>query len=284
MEKRKPDWLKIKIPMGASYAEVDVLLKKQGVHTICREGACPNRNECWGKKNASFLILGKTCTRNCRFCNVDKEKELSKVDWHEPFNLAAAVSAMALKHVVITSVTRDDLPDGGASHFVRCVRTVRAKNPQTAIEVLVPDFRSKKGALEQIIEASPDVFGHNIETVPRLFSTIRPLADYAYSLAVLKNFKEMSPGTRIKSGMMVGLGEEIQEIGQVMDDLKNAGVDFLTIGQYLRPSENHISVHRYVSPAEFKEYEKMGLEKGFSAVYSGPFVRSSYHAGDLLSR
>lgn len=277
----KPEWLKIKVPFGPEYARTRAVLASGGLHTICREGACPNRSECWNAKTASFLILGSICTRNCRFCNVSKNRNPDPVSPGEPEKLAEAVSCLGLKHVVITSVTRDDLPDGGALHFRRCIEAVRRRTPGTKVEILTPDFRNKPSALEVFQPARPDVFGHNIETVPRLYSSVRAAADYGCSLGLLEAFKKAFPEIPVKSGLMLGLGEREAEVRQVMADLRAAGTDLLTVGQYLRPSAEHFSVVRYVPPEEFDGYREEGLKMGFKAVVSGPFVRSSYRAAEV---
>lgn len=281
---RKPDWLKIKTPMSLEYARLKKLFDGRGLHTVCQAAACPNRNECWGGGTASFLILGGVCTRNCRFCNVDKGRAPEPVSDAEPEILARTVAELGLKHVVITSVTRDDLSDGGAEQFCRCVRAVRKRSPETATELLVPDFKGKNGALEKIAAERPEVFGHNVETAPRLYAAVRPAADYERSLDVLRRFGTLCPSAVLKSGMMLGLGEEKAEVESVMSDLRRVGVSVLTLGQYLRPSERHLPVCRYVSPAEFEEYAKTAKEKGFMTVFSAPFVRSSYRAAEALPR
>ena len=280
----KPDWLKVTTPMGREYAALKKLFDGRSLHTVCQAAACPNRNECWGAKTASFLILGGVCTRQCRFCNVTKGKKPDPVSESEPEVLAKTVKELGLKHVVITSVTRDDLPDGGAFQFRRCVRALRRETPETAVELLVPDFKGKAGALESIAADPPDVFGHNVETVPRLYASVRPVADYQKSLEVLKRFGETGAPCVLKSGMMLGLGEEKAEVEAVMDDLRRCGVSVLTLGQYLRPSERHIPVERWITPQEFDSYAKTARAKGFSAVFAAPFVRSSYRAAEALAR
>ncbi len=282
-EPPKPEWLKIKVPFGHDYAQTRAVLASGGLHTICREGACPNRSECWNAKTASFLILGRICTRNCRFCNVSKKRTPEAVQPEEPEKLAEAVSRLGLKHVVITSVTRDDLPDGGAGHFRRCIEAVRRRSPETTVEILTPDFRNKPSVPEAFAAVRPDVFGHNIETVPRLYPFVRASADYRCSLGLLEAFKKAFPEVPVKSGLMLGLGEREAEVRQVMADLRAAGTDILTVGQYLRPSAGHFPVARYVPPEEFDRYREKGLEMGFRAVFSGPFVRSSYRAAEALA-
>jgi lipoic acid synthetase len=252
-------------------------MRERNLHTVCEEAACPNIGECWSRKHATVMILGDICTRACAFCNVATGKP-GAVDAAEPDNLAMTVATMALKHVVITSVDRDDLEDGGAGQFVRCIGRIRETSPETTIEVLTPDFRHKDGALEGVVAAGPDVFNHNLETVPRLYPTIRPGARYYHSLRLLDHAKDMDPGLFTKSGIMVGLGEERGEVLQVMDDLRSAGVDFLTIGQYLQPTLRHAAVDRFVTPEEFEEYRRIGEAKGFQMVASSPLTRSSYHA------
>jgi lipoic acid synthetase len=274
---RKPEWIRVKAPTSPGYGEVRRLMRNHNLHTVCEEAACPNIGECWARKHATVMILGAVCTRACAFCNVATGRP-QPVDPEEPENLATTVAAMELRHVVITSVDRDDLADGGAGQFVRCIEHVRRAAPETTIEVLVPDFRNKEGALEAVVAAEPDVFNHNLETVPRLYSTIRPGARYYHSLRLLDRAKQMRPQGFTKSGMMVGLGEERGEVLQVMDDLRVAGVDFLTIGQYLQPTPGHAAIDRFVTPEEFAEYRRIGESKGFLLVASSPLTRSSYHA------
>lgn len=274
---RKPEWIRVKAPTSREYAETRRLMRSKALHTVCEEAACPNIGECWKKRHATVMILGDICTRACRFCNVKTGKP-GAVDESEPGHVAEAVVAMGLAHVVITSVDRDDLDDGGAAHFAKVIRAVREASPQTTIEVLTPDFRGKAGALETVIEAAPDVFNHNLETVPRLYSAIRPSARYFGSLRVLEKAKELAPTIFTKSGIMVGLGEDRTEVLQVMDDLRAANVDFITIGQYLQPTPRHAPVERYVTPDEFEEYQKVARAKGFLMVSASPLTRSSYHA------
>ena len=254
-------------------------MRQRNLHTVCEEASCPNIGECWSRKHATVMILGDICTRACAFCNVKTGKP-GAVDAEEPENLALSVAEMGFKHMVITSVDRDDLEDGGAGQFVSCIERIRKVSPRTTIEVLTPDFRNKEGALEAVIGARPDVFNHNLETVPRLYPTIRPGARYFHSLRLLDKAKELAPDIFTKSGVMVGLGEERGEILQVMDDLRSAGVDFLTIGQYLQPSPKHAPVERFVTPDEFDEFKRLGLSKGFLMVASTPLTRSSYHADE----
>ncbi len=274
---RKPSWIRVKAPTSKEYAETKKLIHGKNLHTVCEEAACPNIGECWSRKHATVMILGDTCTRACTFCNVKTGKPMT-VDPMEPENLAITVSTMGLKHVVITSVDRDDLDDGGANQFARCIERIRVASPETTIETLTPDFRNKEGALEIAVNAEPDVFNHNLETVPRLFHSICPGSRYFLSLQVLSKAKEMKPDIFTKSGMMVGLGETKEEVFQVMDDLRSADVDFLTIGQYLQPTPKHAPVDRFVTPEEFEEYRVRGLAKGFHLVSASPLTRSSYHA------
>jgi lipoic acid synthetase len=275
---RKPEWIRVKAPTSAEADDVRRLMRQKNLHTVCEEAACPNIGECWKQRHASFMILGDICTRACAFCNVKTGKP-GMVDPREPQNLAESVQAMGLAHVVITSVDRDDLDDGGAAQFVACIEKIRALTPETTIEVLTPDFRDKTGAVDVVTAAGPDVFNHNLETVPRLYPTIRPGARYFNSLRLLQRVKEVRPDSFTKSGLMVGLGEEIAEIGQVMDDLRSAGVDFLTIGQYLQPTLKHAAVARFVPPDEFETMKTMARAKGFLMVSASPLTRSSHHAG-----
>jgi len=274
---RKPDWIRVKAPTSAEASEVAKLMRSKNLHTVCEEAACPNIGECWKQKHATFMILGDICTRACAFCNVKTGKP-GMVNSKEPVDLAESVAAMGLKHVVITSVDRDDLADGGAQHFVECIEAVRRISPGTTVEILTPDFRDKKGAVEHVAAARPDVFNHNLETVPRLYPTIRPGARYFGSLSLLQRVKEVEPRTFTKSGLMVGLGEEHHEVLQVMDDMRSAGVDFLTIGQYLQPTLKHAAVARFVPPEEFEDYRAAARAKGFLLVSASPLTRSSHHA------
>jgi lipoyl synthase len=275
----KPDWIRVKAPTSAGYHETAGLLKTLKLHTVCEEAACPNIGECWQKKHATVMILGDTCTRACAFCNV-KTGRPDLLDPHEPERVAEAVAQLGLAHVVITSVDRDDLADGGAHHFARVIRQIRLLSPQTTIEILTPDFQRKDGAIETVVEAKPDVYNHNLETVPRLYLSVRPGARYFHSLRLLEKVKELDPGIFTKSGLMVGLGETKPELYQVMDDLRAAQVDFLTIGQYLQPTPKHHPVMDYISPTEFEVYASMARGKGFLMVSASPLTRSSYHAGD----
>ena len=258
-------------------------MRAKNLHTVCEEAACPNIGECWTQGHATVMILGEICTRACAFCNV-KTGRPRAVDPDEPRHLAEALRELGLRHIVITSVDRDDLPDGGAFQFVRCIEAIRASAPATTIEILTPDFLRKPGAVEAIVRGRPDVYNHNLETVPRLYRTVRPGARYFHSLRLLDRVKERDPSRFTKSGIMVGLGEEKREIYQVMDDLRSAGVDFLTIGQYLQPTPRHHPVERFVPPDEFEDYARMARAKGFLMVSASPLTRSSYHAGDDFER
>ena len=281
---RKPAWIRVKAPSSATYHETRRLMRDKRLHTVCEEAACPNIGECWTQKHATVMILGDTCTRACAFCNV-KTGLPKAVDPMEPENLAEVVVTMGLRHVVITSVDRDDLPDGGAFQFVRCIEAIRKASPTTTIEILTPDFlRCGPDALETVIAAKPDVFNHNLETVPGLYPEVRPGARYFHSLRLLQRAKEIDPAIFTKSGIMVGLGEERQAVLQVMDDMRAADVDFLTVGQYLQPTPKHHAVARFVTPDEFASYEKAAFGKGFEMVSSTPLTRSSYHAGDDFAR
>jgi len=274
---RKPDWIRVKAPTSREYGETRRLMRENNLHTVCEEAACPNIGECWSARHATVMILGDICTRACAFCNVATGKP-GVVDADEPVNLAASAREMGMRHMVITSVDRDDLADGGANQFVRCIEELRRAAPDTTIEVLTPDFRDKDGALEAVVAAKPDVFNHNLETVPRLYPSIRPGARYFHSLKILSEAKAIDATLFTKSGIMVGLGETRDEILQVMDDLRSADVDFLTIGQYLAPTPRHAAVDRFVTPDEFAEFKRIGEAKGFLLVASSPLTRSSYHA------
>ncbi len=274
---RKPDWIRVKAPNSPAYAETRALMRSHGLATVCEEAACPNIGECWSQRHATMMIMGDTCTRACSFCNV-KTGLPGALDADEPAKVADSVAKLGLKHVVITSVDRDDLADGGAAHFAAVIRAIRAARPETTIEILTPDFLRKDGALETVIEARPDVFNHNLETAPRLYLKIRPGARYFHSLRLLQKAKELDPGVFTKSGVMVGLGESREEVMQVMDDLRSADVDFLTIGQYLQPTRRHAAVDRFWTPDEFKGLETLAYAKGFLMVSASPLTRSSYHA------
>jgi lipoic acid synthetase len=280
---RKPDWLRVKAPGSVGYNQTRQIVKENALVTVCEEAACPNIGECWSQKHATMMIMGDTCTRACAFCNV-KTGLPGPLDEGEPERVARAVQQMGLSHVVITSVDRDDLVDGGAEHFAKVVLAIRAATPTTTIEILTPDFLRKDGAAERVIDAKPDVFNHNLETVPRLYLKIRPGARYYHSLRLLERVKERDPSQFTKSGLMVGLGETKEEVMQVMDDMRSAGIDFLTIGQYLQPTRRHAAIDRYVEPAEFKAYEAIARAKGFLMVSSSPLTRSSHHAGDDFAR
>lgn len=273
----KPDWIRVKAPQSEGYKSTRDLMRANNLHTVCEEAACPNIGECWSQKHATMMILGDTCTRACAFCNI-KTGVPNKVDAEEPRNVALAVQKLGLRHVVLTSVDRDDLEDGGANHFAQCVEFIRTTSPETTIELLTPDFRRKDGNLEIVVRARPDVFNHNIETVPRLYQRIRPGARYFHSLNLLSKVKTLNPSIFTKSGIMVGLGETKEEVLQVMDDFRSAEIDFITIGQYLQPTPNHAPVDRYVTPDEFRYYERVAKTKGFLMVAASPLTRSSYHA------
>jgi lipoic acid synthetase len=280
---RKPEWIRVKAPNSPEYAETKRLVREFGLNTVCEEAACPNIGECWKQKHATFMIMGDTCTRACAFCNV-KTGLPGALNPHEPMNVADAVGKLGLHHVVITSVDRDDLADGGAAHFAAVIAAMRLQAPETTVEILTPDFLRKPGAVETVAKAGPDVFNHNLETVPRLYPTIRPGARYFTSLRLLQTVKEVDPALFTKSGIMVGLGESREEVHQVMDDLRAADVDFLTIGQYLQPTPKHAPVDRFVTPDEFKSYAAVARAKGFLMVSASPMTRSSYHAGDDFER
>ncbi|NLG88995.1 MAG: lipoyl synthase [Clostridiaceae bacterium] len=278
---KKPEWLRVKACATRENAFVESILNKFGLNTVCSEAACPNRAECYGRKTATFMILGKTCTRGCTFCNVSKGMP-EPVDENEPEHVAHAVRALQLRHAVITSVTRDDLPDGGAEHFARVIKAVREETPDVTIEVLIPDFKGDLEALRKVTEAHPDIINHNVETVPSLYAEVRPQADYLRSLAVLKAIKDFDETIYTKSGIMVGLGEKPEEVSAVFSDLRNVRCDFLTIGQYLSPSKQHHPVIEYIHPDVFSAYQKEAYEKGFLYVASGPLVRSSYMAEQAM--
>ena len=281
---RKPDWIRVKAPVSQGYVETKKLMRDLGLVTVCEEAACPNIGECWTKKHATVMILGDTCTRACAFCNV-KTGMPRAVDPLEPENTAAAAAALGLTHIVVTSVDRDDLPDGGASQFVKVIQALRRLTPRTTIEILTPDFRNKsETAVMAIVEAGPDVYNHNLETVPRLYPTIRPGARYYASLRLLESVKRQAPHIFTKSGVMVGLGEQRLEVHQVMDDMRSAGIDFLTMGQYLQPTPRHATVAEYVTPDAFKAYAAIARAKGFLLVAASPLTRSSYHAGDDFAK
>ena len=279
----KPPWLRVKAPSSREYNATRKLMRGHKLNTVCEEAACPNIGECWAHGHATVMILGSVCTRACAFCNVATGRP-DQIDPNEPEELARAAATLGLSHMVITSVDRDDLDDGGAAQFVRCIERLRETTPETTIEVLTPDFRNKEGALEAVVAAKPDVFNHNLETVPRLYTEVRPGARYFHSLRLLDMVKRQDPAMFTKSGIMVGLGEERREILQVMDDLRSADVDFITIGQYLQPTRRHHEVMRFVTPDEFEEYERLAYAKGFLMVSATPLTRSSYLAGDDFAR
>jgi lipoic acid synthetase len=280
---RKPEWIRVKVPGSPIYAETQKIVRENGLVTVCEEAGCPNIGECWSKKHATFMIMGDTCTRACAFCNV-KTGLPGALEADEPERVADAIARMGLAHAVITSVDRDDLDDGGAGHFARVIRATRAATPTTTIEVLTPDFLKKNDALEQVVEARPDVFNHNLETVPALYLKIRPGARYFHSLRLLQRVKELDPMMFTKSGIMVGIGETREQVLQVMDDMRSANIDFITIGQYLQPTRKHAAIDRFVTPDEFKAYETMAYAKGFLMVASSPLTRSSHHAGEDFAR
>ena len=280
---RKPPWIRVKAPNSKEYHETRTLMRRLQLNTVCEEAACPNIGECWAKGHATVMILGAVCTRACAFCNVATGRP-DQLDPHEPAHVAEACGALGLSHIVVTSVDRDDLDDGGAGHFAETIREIRRASPNTTIEILTPDFKGKLGAVEIVSDAKPDVFNHNLETVPRLYPSIRPGARYFTSLSLLARAKELDPSLFTKSGLMVGLGETAEEVYQVMDDLRSADVDFLTIGQYLQPTPKHAAVDRFVPPDEFQAYEKVARGKGFLMVSASPLTRSSYLAGDDFER
>jgi lipoic acid synthetase len=280
---RKPEWIRVKAPVSREYHETRKLMRALGLNTVCEEAACPNIGECWKQKHATVMILGSVCTRACAFCNVATGKP-DQLDPHEPEHVAEATAALGLAHIVVTSVDRDDLDDGGAQHFVRTIEAIRQRAPATTIEVLTPDFLHKPGAIEKVVAAKPDVFNHNLETVPRLYPEVRPGARYFQSLRLLDTVRRLDPAMFTKSGLMVGLGEDRGEVLQVMDDLRAADVDFLTIGQYLQPTPKHHAVERFVPPDEFESLKRLAFGKGFLMVSASPLTRSSYFAGDDFER
>jgi lipoyl synthase len=280
---RKPDWIRVRAPASKGYAETRAIVKENRLVTVCEEAGCPNIGECWDKKHATFMIMGEICTRACAFCNVATGVP-GPLDPDEPRRIGEAVATMGLAHVVITSVDRDDLADGGGRHFAEVIAAIRMAAPGTTIEILTPDFLRKPGALEVVVAARPDVFNHNLETVPSNYLTVRPGARYFHSVRLLQRVKELDPSIFTKSGIMVGLGEERNEVLQLMDDLRSAEVDFITIGQYLQPSKKHHPVRKFVTPEEFKAFETIAYTKGFLMVASSPLTRSSHHAGDDFAR
>ncbi len=274
---RRPEWIKVKAPSGDTYEGIKKLMRSKELHTVCEEARCPNIGECWGAGTATFLIMGDTCTRSCGFCDI-KTGRPAPLDWHEPERLAQAVKAMNLNHVVITSVNRDERKDGGAPIFALCIARIREIQPGCSIEVLIPDFKGDWDALKIVMDAQPEILNHNVETVPRLFRKVQPQDEYEWAMTTLENAKKMQPDVLTKSGIMLGLGEEVAEVKAVMRDLANVGVDILTLGQYLQPSTNHLFIGRYYHLSEFAELKEFGLSLGFKWVESGPLVRSSYHA------
>jgi lipoic acid synthetase len=280
---RKPSWIRVRAPVSRGYAQTRAIVRANALHTVCEEAGCPNIGECWEKKHATFMIMGDTCTRACAFCNV-KTGLPGPLDADEPARVATATETLGLKHVVVTSVDRDDLDDGGAAHFAAVIRAIRARCPATTIEVLTPDFLRKPGAAEVVVAAKPDVFNHNLETVPAKYLSVRPGARYYASIRLLHQVKELDPTMFTKSGIMLGLGEKRNEILQVMDDLRAADVDFLTVGQYLQPSSKHHAVESFVPPEEFEAYATIAYAKGFLMVSSSPLTRSSHHAGEDFAR
>jgi len=281
---KKPDWIRVRAPGGVGYAETHKIMREHGLATVCEEAGCPNVGECWNHGHATMMIMGEICTRGCTFCNIATGKPQT-LDVFEPGRVADAVQKLGLNHVVITSVDRDDLDDGGAEHFAMTIRAIRQRSPDTTIEILTPDFlKCGPDALETVVDARPDVFNHNLETVPGLYPEVRPGARYFHSLRLLQRVKELDPSMFTKSGIMVGLGEDRQGVMQVMDDMRAADIDFLTIGQYLQPTPKHHAVDRFVTPDEFKAYEKAAFGKGFLMVSATPLTRSSYHAGDDFAR
>jgi len=280
---RKPEWIRVKAPVSKGYNDTHAIVRGNGLHTVCEEAGCPNIGECWEKKHATFMIMGDTCTRACAFCNV-KTGLPAPLDAQEPERVAAAAAKLGLAHLVVTSVDRDDLADGGAGHIAATIAALRRDCPTTTIEVLTPDFLRKEGALEIVVAAKPDVFNHNLETVPSKYLSVRPGARYFHSIRLLQRVKELDPSMFTKSGIMVGLGEERNEVLQLMDDLRSADVDFITIGQYLQPTKKHHPVARFIAPDEFKAYETIAYAKGFLMVAASPLTRSSHHAGEDFAK
>ncbi len=278
---RRPPWIKVRAPSGEAYEAVKDLMRSKELHTVCEEAQCPNLGECWGKGTATFLMMGDTCTRSCGFCDI-KTGRPNPLDWAEPNRIAQSVRAMNLQHVVITSVNRDDRPDGGAPIFAMVIRRIRQLQKGCSIEVLIPDFKGSRSALKMVMDAQPEILNHNVETVPRLFKKVQPQDDYEWALTTLKNAKELDPLVLTKSGIMLGLGETFDEVVEVMKDLANIGVDILTLGQYLQPSKKHLPIERYYTPQEFEQLREIGLELGFKWVESGPLVRSSYRAEEQV--
>ena len=281
MRERKPEWLKIRVSSSSNISDVKEMLSRLSLHTVCEEANCPNQMECFSKRTATFMIMGRTCTRNCRFCNVENNLPVP-LDKNEPDHISEAVKELKLRHVVITSVTRDDLPDGGAAHFAETIRAVKKACKNVIVEVLIPDFRGDSRALSEVIEAGPEIINHNVETVPGLYKEVRPQADYIQSLNVIRGIREKGNNIFSKSGIMVGLGEKQEEVLSLFRDLRNAECDILTVGQYLAPSSKHYPVKEYIHPDHFRFYEEEALKIGFKSVASGPFVRSSYNAAEVL--
>lgn len=277
LPKRKPDWLKVRLPAGPEYTRVKQLMRGHHLHTVCEEARCPNLGDCWSRGTATFLLMGDTCTRSCGFCHI-KTGRPAALDENEPARVAESALAMNLSHCVLTSVNRDELPNGGAHIFANTIREIRRRLPRCTVEVLIPDFKGNRAALQEVMDARPEILDHNTETVPRLYRTVRPQANYQQTLHVLSTAKEMDPHALTKSGIMVGLGETKDEVLAVMEALRRHAVDILTVGQYLRPSPLHLPVYRYVHPDEFAEFHTLGMDMGFKWVESGPLVRSSYHA------
>ncbi len=275
--KRRPEWIKVRVPGGENYDFLKGLMRSKQLHTVCEEALCPNIGECWGAGTATFLIMGDICTRSCGFCDIKTGRPLP-LDWQEPERVAQAVKAMNLRHVVITSVNRDERKDGGAPIFALCIERIRDIQPGCSIEVLIPDFKGSAAALKIVMDARPEILNHNVETVPRLFKQVQPQDNYAWALTTLRNAKQMQPDVLTKSGLMLGLGETLAEVREVMQDLANCGVDILTIGQYLQPSKKHLPIAAYIPPEKFAELKQVGYDLGFKWVESGPLVRSSYHA------
>ncbi|NMM61996.1 lipoyl synthase [Clostridium sp. P21] len=282
MYQRKPEWLRVKIRGGEISGNVQEILKKYSLNTVCREANCPNRMECFSKRTATFMILGKHCTRNCTFCNVTKEKP-EVVDINEPHNVAQAIDKLNLKHAVITSVTRDDLKDGGAGHFAKVIDEIKKLNKNITVEVLIPDFKGDEEALKKVVDSKPNVINHNVETTPRLYKEVRPMAVYNRSLELLEKVKEMDDSIMTKSGFMLGLGENEEDVVGILKDLKNVNCEIVTIGQYLQPSPKHHELVEYIHPDIFKKYEKIALDMGFKHVFSDPLIRSSYHAEEVFN-
>ena len=283
LRQKRPEWLKVRLPEGSNYLEIKRLLRSSGLHTVCEEANCPNIGECFNQRTATFLILGNVCTRRCRFCNIEKG-EPYPVDPEEPERVALAAKSMGLRHIVVTSVTRDDLQDGGALHYANSILAIRRFNPESTIEVLIPDFKGSEEALSLVISAAPEVINHNIETIHRLYKIARPGAKYKRSLQLLESVKRENPVVITKSGLIVGLGEQFSEITDVMKDLAEIGCQILTIGQYLSPGKGHLSVNKFYHPDEFNELKNIGYELGFKFVEAGPLVRSSYHAANQFNQ